>query len=133
VENCDEEPTSGCAAVGTGGSVWLAAGQDAKKDDKDPPARVRGTLPPHYKQLGLSDDQKQAVYRVRNKYTAQIDDLKAKIHALQDAEKMELEKLLTDAQKARLKELLLGETKPTDPDKKPTDTKPPDKEKKDGK
>jgi hypothetical protein len=128
---------------------WLLA-EDPKKDpDKDPPVKVRGTLPPHYKGLGLSDEQKQSIYKIRNKYTAKIDALKAQIHDLQEEEKEALEKLLTGGQKARLRELKLGDTTPkappftekkADPDKKPdpeknADTKAPDgKEvKKDGK
>jgi hypothetical protein len=123
---------AGLVAIGG----WLLA-QDPKKDpDKDPTIRVRGTLPPHFKSLGLTDDQKQNVYKLRNRYTAKIDALKQQIHDLQEEEKDALEKLLTEGQKARLRELKLGETAPKPPttEKKPDPDKKPDADKKpDGK
>ena len=39
----------------TGG--WLLG------DDKDPPPKLKGTLPTNWKKLGLNDDQVQDVYR----------------------------------------------------------------------
>ncbi len=79
--------------------------------DKNPPARVKGTLPAHWKDLGLTDQQKQLVYRTRASYREKINALDAMIKELKKAEKAELEKILTPAQKDRLKELLTGETK----------------------
>jgi hypothetical protein len=113
-------------------SGWLLAQEPKKSADGDTSAKVRGTLPSHWKSLGLTDSQKQQVYKIRNSYTAKIDALRQQIRDLQDAEKDELEKLLTDAQKLRLRELKLGETTPKDPDKKPTDgdKKPADGDKK---
>jgi hypothetical protein len=113
------------AVVILGGGFLL--GDDKKPDDP----KVKGTLPPHYKQLGLSDKQLQDVYKVQASYKAKIDDLEQKIKELKAEEKTEREKILTDAQKARLKELLVGEEKeakdkPAEKDKK-TDEKPKDK------
>jgi hypothetical protein len=108
------------AVVALSGGFLL--GQDKKPDDP----KVKGTLPPHYKALGLSDDQLQKVYKVQASYKAKIDDLEQKIKDLRAEEKVEREKVLTDAQKARLKELILGEDKeakdkPAEKDKKPAD------------
>jgi hypothetical protein len=104
-------------------------GDDKKPDDP----KVKGTLPPHFKALGLSEEQTQQVYKIQASYKAKIDDLEQKIKDLKAEEKAEREKVLTDAQKAKLKEILLGEDKlpkdkPADlKDKKPTDDKPKDK------
>jgi len=92
---------------------WLVGGDD-KKDD--PPPKAKGTLPAYWKQLGLSNDQKQQVYKIQAKYNAEIDQLKAKIEKLKDTEKEEMYKVLTEEQKKKLKELRSGE-KPADKDK----------------
>jgi hypothetical protein len=105
---------------------WLLAEDPKKADPTDPPVKLRGTLPAHWKSLGLTDGQKQQVYKVRATYTAKIDALRDQIRALVDAEKDELEKLLTEAQKLRLRELKLGETTPKDPTKPPDTAKPPE-------
>jgi TolA-binding protein len=125
------------ALVLMGGGFLL--GDDKKPDDKEP--KAKGTLPQHWKQLGLTDDQVQKVYKIESTYRTKIDALKQQIEDLKDEEKAEMQKLLTDAQKARLKELKLGEKDPPkdkgeekdkkpakDDDKKPAkDEKPKDK------
>jgi hypothetical protein len=116
-------------------------GDDKKPDDKAKPddPKVKGTLPPHFKSLGLTDKQVQDVYKVQASYKAKIDELEQKIKDLKAEEKVEREKILTDTQKTRLKELLLGEKDPppdkdkaADKDKSPTDKDKPatDKDKK---
>jgi hypothetical protein len=82
-------------------------GQD-KKDSKDPPVKYKGQLPQNWSKLGLTDTQKQAVYKTQNDYNAKIDPLRAQIRKLQEEEKAELFKVLTDAQRSRLKEILAG-------------------------
>jgi hypothetical protein len=110
-----------CVGVG-----WLV-GQDPKKEP-EPPARVRGTLPRYYKQLGLSDEQKRAVYTVQGRYRDKIEALAEQIRKLRAEEAQEFEKVLTDAQKARLRELKLGESsKPKDADVKAADKGSADK------
>jgi hypothetical protein len=99
----------------------VGVGQDAKKDSKEmkeskkdvkeakPEGKVRGQLPQNWGKLGLSDDQKQTVYKTRAKFGDQIDELEAKIKAIKADEKKELEKILTPEQKKRLLELQTGE------------------------
>jgi hypothetical protein len=91
-------------------SAWLLA-QDTPDVKKPPeaPTKVRGYLPKYFKSLGLSDEQKQTIYKLRASYAAKVDALTEQIRALHKAEAAEIDKLLTDAQKARLKELKLGE------------------------
>ena len=75
---------------------------DPKKDDK----KATGQLPTYWKQLGLTDEQVQKVYKVQNKYNDEIDTLEAKIKELK--EKMTKERLdvLTAEQKKRLEDIL---------------------------
>jgi hypothetical protein len=94
-------------------TMLLADDPPKKPTDTPPQSRAKGMLPRYFKSLGLSDEQKQQVYRIQNTYGAKIDALTAQIKALHAEQMQEIEKLLTDAQKARLKELKLGETKTT--------------------
>jgi hypothetical protein len=101
---------------------WLM-GDDAKKDQ--PPPRVRGSLPPNFSKLGLTDAQKQEVYALQGEYGAKIAALQKEISDLRKKERAAIEKVLTDAQKARLREIV-AEKAPKD-DKKP-DNKPAPKD-----
>jgi hypothetical protein len=75
-------------------------GQDKKDDTK-----VKGVLPAGWGKLGLTDDQKQKVYKVQKEYNDKIGPLQKQIDDLKAQEKGEMVKVLTDAQKTRLKEL----------------------------
>ena len=98
---------------------WLL-GDDKKPDDKKgDDTKATANLPPHYKALGLSDDQIKKVKTVQATYKSKIDDLEQKIKDLKAEEKLEREKILTDDQKTRLKQLLLGEK--DQPKDKPAD------------
>lgn len=74
-------------------------------DDKPEPIVVRATLPPNYKQLGLSTKQKNDIYKIRAKYAGEIQELEQKIKDLRKQEKFAYENVLTPAQKARLQEI----------------------------
>lgn len=93
----------------------LSAGSMAqeKKEDKksDPPTKVKGTLPPNWGKLGLTDNQVQEIYKVRNKYGDEIAKLKAKIAELETTRDKESKALLTPEQKKRLEEILIGKDK----------------------
>lgn len=80
-----------------------AAAADDKDAPKDPPARAKGFLPQYWKDLGLSDDQKQKVYTVQNKYADQIDKLEAQIKDLKAKERLEV---LTADQKKKLEQVV---------------------------
>src|SRR5450432_1186253 len=59
------------------GSASSAAAQDKEKSksgssgssssSKD--SKVRGVLPQHYRQLALSDEQRQTIYKIQNEYS----------------------------------------------------------------
>ncbi len=97
-------------------------GQD-KKDDT--PSKVKGVLPANWGKLGLTDEQKQKVYKVQADYNDKIGALEKQLKDLKATEKTEMEKVLTDAQKARLKEILSSKAPATD--KKTDDKKPEEK------
>ena len=92
---------------------WASGNPTDDKSDKAPDAKMRGQLPQNWNKLGLSDKQKQDVYKVQNEYRTKIDALKKQIEDLTGTEKKEMEKLLTPAQKERLKEILTGKAPDT--------------------
>jgi hypothetical protein len=95
--------------------AW-ADGQDKAKDQ---PGKTKGQLPANWGKLGLSEEQKQKVYRIRNDYAPKIDDLQKQVTDLREKERRDMEGVLTDAQKARLREIMASKA-PAD-DKKGKD------------
>ncbi len=92
-----------------GGMFTLAdglSGQDPKKDD--PPVKVKGKLPPLWAKIGLSDAQKQDIYKVQAKYGTEIEKLEAKIAELKTTRDKEMKAILTDDQKKALEAAILG-------------------------
>ena len=84
-------------------------GQEAKKDEKKAqPVKVKGALPPKWGLLGLSDEQKQSIYKVQGKYNDEIDKLEAKIKDLKTTRDKEARAVLTPDQRKKLEEILLG-------------------------
>jgi Spy/CpxP family protein refolding chaperone len=83
---------------------WVE-GQDRAKDA---PAKLRGQLPQNWGKLGLTDEQKQRVYRIQSEVRSKVDALEAQIADLKEKERKDLEGVLTAAQKARLREILAG-------------------------
>lgn len=107
-----------CLLVLSSGLVGQEKKEDPKKDDKkvdskkeDPPAKLKGVLPPNWKKLGLTDAQVQDIYKVQNKYNEEISKLEAKIKELKAAREKEEKAILTPDQKKRLDEILTGKDK----------------------
>jgi hypothetical protein len=93
-----------------GGMFVLAggiSGQDPKKDD--PPAKIKGKLPAYWGKIGLTDSQKQDVYKIQAKYGTEIDKSKAKILELETTRDKEMKAVLTDDQKKALEAAVLKE------------------------
>src|SRR5207249_5166517 len=92
--------------------VVLAAGGTLLlgQDTKDAPGKVRGQLPPSWGKLGLTDKQKQTVYRIQSDYRKKIEPLDKKIQDLRKQERAELLKVLNDEQRTRLKEIISSKT-----------------------
>jgi hypothetical protein len=59
-------------------------------------------VPTYFAQVGLTPDQRQKVYSVREKYAARVADLKKQIADIQAEELADCEKVLTDSQKQLL-------------------------------
>jgi hypothetical protein len=74
--------------------------------EQDTGTRFKGVLPPNWGKLGLSDKQKQDVYRIQTEFGEKIEALKVQIKQLEEQERAELVKVLTDEQKNRLKQIL---------------------------
>lgn len=96
--------------------VWASnsPGQDPKPDEPkkaDPPVKLKGFLPMNWGKLGLTDEQKQSVYRIQARYAAEIEKLEAQIRELKAARDKELKGVLTPEQKKRLEDILLGRDK----------------------
>jgi len=64
----------------------------------DPTHRV----PPGYAKLGLTDQQKESLYKIQAKYYPQIQALEKQVDALRARRETEFEAVLTSAQKKRL-------------------------------
>jgi hypothetical protein len=92
-----------CLAAAALCGVWLL-GYDKKDLDKKAP-KLKGFLPADWKQLGLTAEQTQQIYKTQAAYKAKIDALKQQIDDLKAEEKAELEKALTQAQRDRLREI----------------------------
>lgn len=78
---------------------------------QDSQTKVKGVLPPNWGKLGLSDEQKQKIYKAQAEYGDKITALEKQVTDLKVQQKTEMSKVLTDAQKTKLKEILLGEDK----------------------
>jgi hypothetical protein len=94
-------------AVAFTGSV---IGQDKKKDDPKAEPKAKGFLPTYWRDLGLSDAQKQEVYKIQAKYGDEIDVLEAKIKELKGKMAKERMTVLTPEQKKRLEEIVKEKT-----------------------
>ena len=76
---------------------------------KPPVVKLTGQLPPYFKSLGLRDDQRQAVLKIRAASKAKQEELKAAIEKAKTDEREAIAAVLTEEQRKRLKELKSGE------------------------
>jgi hypothetical protein len=79
-------------------------GQDKPKKD-EPAGKVKGQLPQGWGKLGLSEEQKQKVYKINAKYGEEIAKLDAQIKELKDKMSKERMDVLTADQKKALQEM----------------------------
>lgn len=96
-----------------------AADTKAAKEKKAP-ADFRGPLPAYYNKV-LSPDEKEKLYKITERYAAEIKPLAAKIRELEAARDKEIDAALTPEQLTRIKEIRAeaakakGTKKPADP------------------
>lgn len=89
------------AFTGTSANAQAANKAQAKKAAAKAEPGVR-RLPPGYGQLELSDDQREKVYGVQEKYAAQLAKLNQEIADLRSKISSESEAILTPAQRTQL-------------------------------
>jgi Spy/CpxP family protein refolding chaperone len=70
--------------------------------------KAKGTLPPYWGQIGLSDAQRQQIYRIRAAARADVDKLFQQIDERKARELDEMSAVLSDAQRQRLAEVITG-------------------------
>jgi hypothetical protein len=80
-------------------ALMVAGGATQEKKDKDDKGKVKGQLPPGFKDLGLSKDQVGKIYSIQADYKKKIGDLQTKIGELKKEQTHEEFKILTDEQR----------------------------------
>lgn len=104
--------TLAVALLLSGVSAASAQEKGKSKSDsssKERESKVRGVLPQHYRQLGLSEEQRQNIYKIQNEYADKIDDLQKKIDDMKAERNSKYLKALTKAQRDRLEEIKKGD------------------------
>lgn len=81
----------------------------SSKSDSSKDGKARGVLPANYRQLGLSDEQRQNIYKIQNDYSDRIDELQKKIDEMKLERNAKYLKVLTKAQRERLEEIKKGD------------------------
>jgi hypothetical protein len=73
-----------------------------------PPDKVKGQLPANWGKLGLSDEQKQKVYKIQADYRKKIDALEAEIEQMKKKQLEEMTGVLSPDQKKKLAAIIKG-------------------------
>jgi Spy/CpxP family protein refolding chaperone len=81
---------------------------DPGKADPGKDEKLKGFLPMYWKNLGLTESQKQQVYKVQADYKKKLEALEQQIEQLKEARRKDLEAILTEQQKAELRKILQG-------------------------
>jgi hypothetical protein len=90
------------------GSASTATAQERKtatKDDAKSETRLRGQLPANYRALGLSEEQRQKIYKLQNEFADKIKELEEQIEKVKADRNKAYVKVLTKAQQDRLLEI----------------------------
>jgi hypothetical protein len=101
-----------CAAILLAGLTL--SGPLLSQDQAERP-KIKGTLPANWGRIGLSDEQKQQIFKIQANYDDKVRPLEKQIRELKAKEKQAMEAVLNDEQKKLLKEIIL---KKADSDKK---------------
>jgi len=73
-----------------------------------PPDKIKGQLPPNWGKLGLSDEQRQKVYRIQADYRKKIEALEQEIEKLKKKQLEEMTGVLSPDQRKKLAEIIKG-------------------------
>ena len=109
----------------------LVVGTGTSGDKKDPKdgTKIKGQLPPGWKNLGLSKEQTSQIYMIQSKYKKKIMDLETQIKETKAQERKEMVNILTAEQKEALSRAAIGEDAPVKDKKAPPADKVDKKEK----
>ncbi len=98
----------GLAAMLTLGTVSLVAQESGSTTAEESTPPVRRTynparrVPPYFAQIGLTPDQREQIYSIKEKHLTKIEELRLQIEAAEATMMTECENVLTDAQKKLL-------------------------------
>lgn len=84
----------------------LAFADDTKPAKGDGKPAAKAALPPHFRQLGLNDEQAEKVKSIHADFQTKIDELNKQLQQLRDKQHEEIAKVLSEQQKERLKQIL---------------------------
>ena len=90
---------SAVAFLGLVLAALLAVSPALAADPPAAPTTAKGHLPPHFKALGLTADQKAKVEQITGTAAAKIHDLEAQVAALRAQEHQDVLAVLTPAQR----------------------------------
>jgi LTXXQ motif family protein len=76
----------------------------AKPTGKTAPPDVTHRVPPGYSKLGLTDEQKEKLYKIQAEYYSKIQNLRKQVSDMRDKREKEFESVLTNPQKRLLAE-----------------------------
>ncbi len=107
--------------------VGAGATQDSKKDKDD--KKVKGFLPPGFKDLNLTAEQKAKVYTIQGDYKTKIGELDKKIKELKGQEKKDIFGVLTKEQQEKYLKAQGIDTAAKDKKDEPKDKKDDPKDK----
>lgn len=81
------------------GLAFLVGNGATQDKDKKEEKKIKGMLPPGFKDLGLSKEQVNKIYMIQTEYNGKIADLTAKLNELKKQKSAEEFKVLTEEQR----------------------------------
>ena len=91
----------------------------ATQTEPDPPApakKITYRLPNNYGKLGLTAEQKNAIYSIQARHNGQINTLEEQIRQLKEQRDAEIAGVLSDSQREKLNSLADAKRKKANPD-----------------
>lgn len=88
-----------CLGVFLGSAAISVSGQEPK--GKGEPA-ARHAVPPYFGQIGLSEEQREKIYKIQDKHQPKIDELESQIKSIREQMLKDCEGVLSGEQKKDL-------------------------------
>jgi hypothetical protein len=90
-------------------ALIMTAGTILGQDKTEQP-KLKGALSSNWGKFPLSDQQRQAIYKIQGDYHDRIAALEKQIKMLKEQERKDMEAVLNDDQKKLLKDIILRKT-----------------------